>query len=470
MANTVDFTQYPDFQPEAQSLQRQRALIDALQAQSLQPLQPPESKGRVQPRMSILEPIAQVMQAAMARHGAQKLETQATDLGERQNQATMAAVRGYTQSKQGTPPVSPEDMAGDPGFGFTNTEGVKADPYGAVTQAMANRNPLVRQIAAQDYAHLKELDKPRVMNSDDNLVFPGGERPDVRGTPKHAIPPNWAASLPPGAKREATDPPGVFRMAGADGQSDVYQLEFEGGQLKGSKKLDNNYDPNRRGAQGANPFFTTISTPDGLISFDTRTNKWEYLVGPDGKRVMKAPDDPGNRGAVAAAAAAGKVEGRMTEEMRQKLPTVLERGQQHLNLIDKLVGSEDAKIKPHPGFSSYVGFTLRPGFRHIHGTKEAEFDNKLKEVTGGSFLQAYETLKGGGQITEIEGQKGTEALQRMQRATTEKDFVEAAREYQTILRIGMQRAREQAAASPRAPAAPQPGTTLRFDANGNPIP
>ena len=63
----------------------------------------------------------------------------------------------------------------------------------------------------------------------------------------------------------------------------------------------------------------------------------------------------------------------------------------------------------------------------------------------GVFLQAYQALKGGGQITELEGAKAESALNRMDKAQSKPEYIKAAREYQNALRSGMERAQRQAA-------------------------
>jgi hypothetical protein len=46
--------------------------------------------------------------------------------------------------------------------------------------------------------------------------------------------------------------------------------------------------------------------------------------------------------------------------------------------------------------------------------RNVDVEEKAAQLTGGAFLQAFESLKGGGQITEIEGAKATAALARLQ--------------------------------------------------------
>jgi hypothetical protein len=131
-----------------------------------------------------------------------------------------------------------------------------------------------------------------------------------------------------------------------------------------------------------------------------------------------------------------------------QLPKVLDTAAQTLAEIDALIGKRDEKgnllkgAAPHPGFSNAVGV----GFplRFIPGTSESDFQTRFDQIKGGAFLQAFETLKGGGSITNVEGEKGTSALNRMSLAQSEKEFVQAAREFQQIIRTGVERAKKMA--------------------------
>lgn len=129
------------------------------------------------------------------------------------------------------------------------------------------------------------------------------------------------------------------------------------------------------------------------------------------------------------------------QESARSLPQTLATAEQSLALLDQMIGSKDGKTKKHPGFSSVIGGTLLPGLRFIPGTDAASFDVLLDQVKGGAFLQAFESLKGGGQITEIEGRKATDAITRMNRSQSESEFIKAAREYQDVIRAGIDRAK-----------------------------
>lgn len=64
---------------------------------------------------------------------------------------------------------------------------------------------------------------------------------------------------------------------------------------------------------------------------------------------------------------------------------------------------------------------------------------RIDQIKGGAFLQAFESLKGGGQITEIEGQKAEQAEARLSTAQDLGDFAEALKEYRFYIDQGVRR-------------------------------
>ncbi|NVM43187.1 hypothetical protein HWX16_23160 [Ochrobactrum intermedium] len=98
----------------------------------------------------------------------------------------------------------------------------------------------------------------------------------------------------------------------------------------------------------------------------------------------------------------------------------------------------------------------------------ARVQSKMDQIGGQAFLQAFNSLKGGGQITEIEGQKATQAIARLNTAQSPADYRQALGELRQIVLTGVQRARQQAgggAASQTAPAI-QPQTTAPANNGG----
>jgi hypothetical protein len=165
--------------------------------------------------------------------------------------------------------------------------------------------------------------------------------------------------------------------------------------------------------------------------------------------------DPTRQGQISAAKAGGTETGKSAAKAAADLPNAIESAERGISLIDEMVGKapvKDASGKviqpgtaPHPGFSSYVGATLTPGARFLEGSDTASFELRQKQIEGQAFLDAFQTLKGGGQITEKEGEKATAAISRMNKAASETEYVKAARELQEVLREGVKRAKAKAA-------------------------
>lgn len=184
--------------------------------------------------------------------------------------------------------------------------------------------------------------------------------------------------------------------------------------------------------------------------------------------------DPVLQSNLASAKEYGQTLGKNRATAEAALPGALQAAEEGIRLIDEMIGQapvKDAKgkiinadkTKPHPGFSSYVGATLIPGRRFIEGSDTASYELRQKQIEGKAFLEAFQALKGGGSITEKEGEKGTAAIMRMNKASSEAEYKAAARELQGILRTGMERSRAKAGqtspvVAPNAtPATPRPG-------------
>lgn len=173
--------------------------------------------------------------------------------------------------------------------------------------------------------------------------------------------------------------------------------------------------------------------------------------------------DPELQGRIAQAKEYDQALGKNRALAETALPTAIETANEGIRLIDEMVGKREIKdasgkiiqkgTKPHPGFSSYVGATLVPGMRFVEGSDTASFDVRQKQIEGRAFLEAFNALKGGGSITEKEGEKGTAAIMRMNKASSEREYIAAARELQDILAKGVERARAKAGGAAAVPSA-----------------
>jgi hypothetical protein len=161
----------------------------------------------------------------------------------------------------------------------------------------------------------------------------------------------------------------------------------------------------------------------------------------------------------AAAKARGKVLAENKVEAERALPGAIATAEQTLTLIDEMIG--DAKVnpktnkieipkagrRPAPGFTDYVGAGV-PGMRFLEGSDAASYERRQLQIEGKTFLEAFESLRGGGAITEVEGAKGQQAISRMNKAQSEVEYVKAARELQEVVRKGVERARTKAGVAP----------------------
>ncbi len=125
------------------------------------------------------------------------------------------------------------------------------------------------------------------------------------------------------------------------------------------------------------------------------------------------------------------------------LPVATDEANYVVNLIDRLIS--------HPGLSGVVGMKNTSGLLGsafgtggIPGTTEADFETLRQQVKGKTFLQAYQRLRGAQAITDIEGQKATDALARLETAQSENAFKQALTEYRDIIKQGLNRLRERA--------------------------
>lgn len=151
----------------------------------------------------------------------------------------------------------------------------------------------------------------------------------------------------------------------------------------------------------------------------------------------------------------------------EKLPEAIAMNQSAIQKIDQMIGGVDAKGnplkgaagQPHPGLDKATGFG-GGAMRFFSGTEGKNFEIRHKEVLSQAFLDAFEALKGGGAITEKEGEKATAARTRMDLAQDKKEYMEAAREYQDVLRRGIATAQQKLQRSGGGTATPAAAKTI----------
>jgi len=170
--------------------------------------------------------------------------------------------------------------------------------------------------------------------------------------------------------------------------------------------------------------FTKTQTPDSVASNET-TRRGQNMTQATAQRGQNMTDarerDVELQGRITAAREGAK----NTVEAQRALPQAVDAAERGKRLIDDLLKS--------PGFSDLVGATYKPGFRFIPGTAAADAQARLDEIKGGAFMQAFQSLRGGGQITEKEGEKATAAITRMSTSQSEGEFRKAAAEFKQVM-------------------------------------
>lgn len=107
------------------------------------------------------------------------------------------------------------------------------------------------------------------------------------------------------------------------------------------------------------------------------------------------------------------------------------------------------QIERHPGTPYALGVG---SLATVPGTTQADAVALIEQVQGKAFLEAFNSLKGGGQITEAEGKKATDAIARLSRRQSREGFSEALRDLKGVILTGVERARRNAASGGSAPA------------------
>lgn len=115
-------------------------------------------------------------------------------------------------------------------------------------------------------------------------------------------------------------------------------------------------------------------------------------------------------------------------------PRTLGNAAQAVSLIEQM--------KTHAGLDSRTGW--RSAIPAIPGTPGADFQAMADQLKGKVFLEAFGSLKGSGQITEVEGKKATDAIGRLSQQQTKEGYLKALQDLEDVINTGAARAAGQA--------------------------
>jgi hypothetical protein len=377
-----------------------------------------------------LEYLAAGLRSAGGMKGEALAAKELADIGQREKDMIMSETKALSQALRGTPgqmmqPTTPNDDEGNinPQVQMPGTPG-SYDAF--LSRAVESPLPQFQQLGMQGLAAMPEREA-RAAEKEAEREFRTKQFQD-----QHAM------------RMEALQAQNATRQQMAEEQRN-FQMEMQ--KMRSSMA-----------GSAAQPYFQPVQTASGVMAFNARTGRVEPVMGPQGQPIIGAAADPALQGQLAGAKTAATTEAKTEVERRLEAPEVVQQGLQTIQLVDDLVQS--------PGFKQAVGASRLLGVQNIPGTSAKDFDVRLEQLKGQQFLQAFETLKGGGQITEVEGKKATDAISRMNASSSEPEFKKAAREFQDVIRIGVERAQGRITNSETKP---KPQARMKFDAQGNQI-
>ena len=458
MATTVS-PYDPELTQEEIGLSRRQALAAALQQQASTPLGPTEMVSGRAVKRSPMEGLAKMFQAYQAAKIGGEADRTAQELAVRNNQIKsqkLAEGLRLLKGQEGQPEIEAPSAELGGGPGREAVPGVAPNPEGAIVAF--NAHPSLQPYAASLVANLLKGQDPYSLRPGETRYGPGN-KPVATNT---AIPKTETIN---GEVYEVVPGKGLVKLGGP-GQvlspADIYRQQQENMRYFG-------VSGNTAATQaGEDKRFAGVSG-------NTAANNRVTMRGQD-----ISADIP-LQSALAQGKAAGTTTGTAQAQGAIDLPKAVASAKETDYLIKNLIGDAqvDAKgnivipkdgAKPHPGFSSAVGANITPGAEYIPGSSTAGAVSLHNQLTSKAFLEAYQNvLKGGGSITEIEGAKGTAALLRAQRATSEAEYIKSVREFQQHYNNAIQ-AKQQFLSGGSQAQQGQPSTVLRFDQNGNQIP
>ncbi|AWI60345.1 hypothetical protein [Sinorhizobium fredii] len=201
------------------------------------------------------------------------------------------------------------------------------------------------------------------------------------------------------------------------GVSPIWGTDKDGNPVIGQLSDDGTFHTVDTGGFSPTSGTKQIDTGTEIITVDSKT----------GDVISRTPKDVAGE---ASQNAAGKVQG----ETAANLPKVEGAASEMLASIDSLsndpyldsmVGSIDART---PDWTSDA----------------ARVRSKMDQLGGQTFLQAFNSLRGAGAITEQEGAKAQDAIARLNRAQDEHDYREALNELRGVVQRGVDRYRQMA--------------------------
>lgn len=128
---------------------------------------------------------------------------------------------------------------------------------------------------------------------------------------------------------------------------------------------------------------------------------------------------------------------------------------------------KDLKSDPYlpsmVGSVPYTGGMLQRDDLPDRSPESQRVRSKIDQLKGGSFLQARQILKGGGAITDFEGQKADNAYNRMNTAQSLEDFNKALDDFNDAVKAGITKLQQQSQGNFGVSSPAPAGTVRRYN-------
>ena len=144
-------------------------------------------------------------------------------------------------------------------------------------------------------------------------------------------------------------------------------------------------------------------------------------------------------------------------ELKIEMPTLEANAKETLDAIEKLEKSKGLPaIVGNPFSLSKINQGALGAIGNVWGSDAANAYTNLKTIKGQRFLQAYDTLRGAGGITGIEGQTGSEAIANLDNSQDIDQFRENLAILKRRIKNNLRAAKEKAGVLPTTQGAAQP--------------
>lgn len=256
------------------------------------------------------------------------------------------------------------------------------------------------------------------------------------------------------AIQEAMKPPKVARtieMRGPDGKPYTVQFDEQGNQVgQGMPKWVAPHFADRGGSIDA----IDPTAPPASLQKTMAPGEAERLA------ISRTTAGAAQRQAAAAEDANAIQRGLKNDQLRlenealqRKAGESLAQKQTAVATMEDSLRTLDAALT-HPGRETATGVSgVADPRNYVPATEAKNYQILADQIKGKAFLQAFETLKGGGQITEVEGKKATDAIARLDRAQSDAEYAKALRDFRGVIAGAYKRATGKDYAPPTSDAA-----------------